>query len=64
MLQTFLELVAVSTMYMSQDVRRLDEKPVHFGISIHLQLVEARRESGERLHLKQNTKIASNTPKH
>lgn len=56
MLQTFLKLVAVSSMHMSQDVRRLDEKPVHFGISIHLQLGEARRERGKRLHLKQKYK--------
>ena len=46
-LQTFLKLVAVSSVYMLQDVRCLDEKPMHFGISIHLQLGGARRKSGE-----------------
>ena len=46
-LQTFLKLVAVSSMHMLQDVRCLDEEPMHFGVSIHLQLGGARRKSGE-----------------
>ena len=62
-LQTFLKLVAVSSVYMLQDVRCLDEKPMHFGISIHLQLGGQGERVGKRLHLKRST-IASNVPRH